>query len=359
MADANKIDYHFKNLVFEGGGVKGIAYVGALEVLEKEGILKDIERVAGTSAGAMVAVLIGLGYTAEEMKDILWKIKFSDFLDKSWWLVKNTERLIKNYGWYKGDFFRNLMADFIKEKTGDSEVTFKDVENMKKAGKPFRDIYLIGADLSTGFSKVFSASYTPDVKVADAARISMSIPLIFAAVKGINEDNHIYVDGGLLDNYAIKVFDRKNYITEKANIRKTEYYRKINKKLKESSIIKMERSIDSINEYVYNKETLGFRLDSKEEINLFIDPDAQPKTKEIKDIVDYTKALVTTLIDFQNNVHLHSDDWQRTIYIDTLGISSIDFNISDSKKQKLVNSGITHTEAYLEWYNSDEKKANK
>ena len=100
-------------------------------------------------------------------------------------------------------------------------------------------------------------------------------------------------------------------------------------------------------------------MDSKEEINLFIDPDAQPKTKEIKDIVDYTKALVTTLIDFQNNVHLHSDDWQRTIYIDTLGISSIDFNISDSKKQKLVNSGITHTEAYLEWYNSDEKKANK
>ena len=83
------------------------------------------------------------------------------------------------------------------------------------------------------------------------------------------------------------------------------------------------------------------------------------KNKEIKDIVDYTKALVTTLIDFQNNVHLHSDDWQRTIYIDTLGISSIDFNISDSKKQKLVNSGITHTEAYLEWYNSDEKKANK
>ena len=46
--------YHFRNLVFEGGGVKGIAYVGALEVLDQEGILKDIKRVAGTSAGAMV-----------------------------------------------------------------------------------------------------------------------------------------------------------------------------------------------------------------------------------------------------------------------------------------------------------------
>ena len=73
--------YKFKNLVFEGGGVKGIAYVGALEVLEKEQILGNIKRVAGTSAGAMVAVLIGLGYSAEELKDILWKINFRNFLD--------------------------------------------------------------------------------------------------------------------------------------------------------------------------------------------------------------------------------------------------------------------------------------
>ncbi len=63
----NNNKYHFKNLVFEGGGVKGIAYVGALEVLEKEGILGSIERVAGTSAGAMVAVLVALGYTATEL----------------------------------------------------------------------------------------------------------------------------------------------------------------------------------------------------------------------------------------------------------------------------------------------------
>ena len=68
--------YHFRNLVFEGGGVRGIAYVGALEVLDKEGILKDIKRVAGTSAGAMVAVLVGLRYTADELKEILWDLNF-------------------------------------------------------------------------------------------------------------------------------------------------------------------------------------------------------------------------------------------------------------------------------------------
>ena len=356
---SNPPKYHFKNLVFEGGGVKGIAYVGALEVLDQEGILKDIERVAGTSAGAMVAVLIGLGYSAEETKDILWKIKFRNFLDKSWGLIRNTERLVDDYGWYKGEFFRNLMAEYIQAKTGDGEITFKDIEKMKKEGKPFRDIYLIGADLSTGYSKVFSASTTPDVKVADAARISMSIPLVFAAVKGLNGDDHIYVDGGLLENYAIKVFDRKDYVVDEVNARKTEYYKKINKKLKSRNIITLERDINDVNEFVYNKETLGFRLDANEDINMFLDPNAKPKTKKIDDIISYTTALVTTLIDFQNNVHLHSDDWQRTVYIDTLGVSSLDFDISDSRKQKLVESGISHTKAYLEWYNNDEEKHNK
>ena len=355
----NPPKYHFKNLVFEGGGVKGIAYVGALDVLNEEGILQNIERVAGTSAGAMVAVLVGLGYTAEEMKDVLWNIKFRNFLDKSWGLIRNTGRLIEDYGWYKGEFFRDLMAGYIKAKTGDGEVTFKDIEKMRQEGKPFRDIYLIGADLSTGLSKVFSAATTPDVKVADAARISMSIPLIFAAVKGIKGDDHIYVDGGLLENYAIKVFDRKDYVVDEVNARKTEYYKKINKKLKSKNIITLERDINDVNEFVYNKETLGFRLDANEDINLFLDPNANPKTKKIDDIISYTTALVTTLIDFQNNVHLHSDDWQRTVYIDTLGVSSLDFDISDSRKQKLVESGISHTKAYLEWYNNDEEKHNK
>lgn len=345
--------YHFKNLVFEGGGVKGIAYVGALEALDQEGILKDIERVAGTSAGAMVAVLVGLGYTAKEIGDILWEINFQNFMDSSWGFVRDTKRFITDYGWYKGDFFRNLIAGYIEKKTKNGEITFKQLADEKK----YRDIYLIGADLSTGYSKVFSASFTPDVKVADAARISMSIPLFFAAVKGVNGDNHIYVDGGLLDNYAIKVFDRNNYVFNQTNARKTDYYKKINEKMKARNA--KLRKLDPVNEYVYNKETLGFRLDGQEEISMYLDPNAQPATKEIKSLFSYTKALVITLIDFQNNVHLHSDDWQRTIYIDSLGIGSTDFNISDQKKQNLVDSGRDFTQAYLDWYNNDEEKANK
>lgn len=340
--------YHFKNLVFEGGGVKGIAYVGALEVLDKEGILKNIKRVAGTSAGAMVAVLVGLNYTATEISEILWKLNFQNFLDDTFGYVRDIDRLINEYGWYKGDFFRELMAGYIKDKTGNGEITFKELAKAKK----YRDIYLIGADLSTGFSKVFCYDTTPDVKVADAARISMSIPLFFRAVQNINNDGHVYVDGGLLDNYPIKVFDRASFITKESNIRETEYYDKTNKSL--------SKRVDQLDKFVYNKETLGFRLDSKEEINKFLHPDMEmPIKNDIKTLFTYTKALVTTLIDFQNNVHLHSDDWQRTVYIDSLGVGSIDFKISDSKKKDLVKSGFDHTKKYLKWYNNGEKKANK
>ena len=58
----------FRNLIFEGGGVKGIAYVGALQVLEEHGILSDVVRVGGTSAGAINSVLLACDYTFNEKK---------------------------------------------------------------------------------------------------------------------------------------------------------------------------------------------------------------------------------------------------------------------------------------------------
>ena len=267
-------------------------------------------------------------------------------MDKSNFFVGNTTRLLKEYGWYKGDFFRKTMADLIQRKTGNGEITFGELA----ATKEYREIYLVGANLSTGLSEVFSHKTTPEMKVADAARISMSIPLFFASVKGGKKKDHIYVDGGLLENYPIKTFDQVDYIANANSIRRTEYYDTINTKCMQKGNAKTE--------YVYNKETLGFRLDSSDEISMYLGQ-GSAEVKEIKNFLGYTKALVTTLIDFQNNVHLHSDDWQRTIYIDTLGVGSVDFNISDEKKSDLLNSGKQYTESYLEWYNNDEEKANK
>ena len=326
--------------------MKGIAYVGALEVLEREGILQDIKRVAGTSAGAMMAVMVGLRYTADEVKEKLWKLNFMNFLDSSFGIVRDTKRLIDEYGWYKGEYFRNLIADLIEEKTGNGEMTFKELADTKK----FRDIYLVGVDLSTGISKTFcNDKVSGGMKVADAARISMSIPLFFASVK---RGGHVYVDGGLLDNYSIKTFDQVDFVDDKKhNIRRTEYYEKLNTR-------KAVQAKIGDNHYIYNKETLGFRLDAKEDISMYLSH-TETVRNPINTFFTYSKALITTLIDFQDNVHLHSDDWQRTVYIDTLGVRAIDFDISDVKKQKLLDSGRQYTEAYLEWYNNEEEKANK
>lgn len=68
--------YHFRNLVFEGGGIKGIAYAGALMELEKRGILDEIIRVGGTSAGAITATLVALGYKNKEIAHIVMNMNF-------------------------------------------------------------------------------------------------------------------------------------------------------------------------------------------------------------------------------------------------------------------------------------------
>ena len=57
-----------ENLVFEGGGVRGIAFTGAIQCLEEKGILKNVKRFAGSSAGALAATMLALNYNASEFK---------------------------------------------------------------------------------------------------------------------------------------------------------------------------------------------------------------------------------------------------------------------------------------------------
>src|SRR5438105_15119715 len=72
-----------RNLVLKGGGVRGVAYVGALEELDRFGVLEGVERVAGASAGGITAVLLGLGYSVEEIKEIVEnEVDFAMLLDK-------------------------------------------------------------------------------------------------------------------------------------------------------------------------------------------------------------------------------------------------------------------------------------
>jgi NTE family protein len=101
----------FRNLVFEGGGVKGIAYVGAIQVLAQRGALTGIRRVGGTSAGAINALILTLGYDLGEQKTILESTDFSRFMDDSFGVIRDIRRLATKFGWYKGDFFSGWIGD--------------------------------------------------------------------------------------------------------------------------------------------------------------------------------------------------------------------------------------------------------
>ena len=167
------MQYPFKNLVFEGGGVKGIAYVGALRKLEERNILGNIERVGGTSAGAINAVLVALGYTIEETQDVLWKLDFNEFMDDSWGYARDARRVLKEYGWHKGDFFRDWMGKVVKKKTGNPHSTFHDLAKDDK----FHDLYLVGTNLSTGFSEVFSCEHTARMLMPPFLRRAQPMPV--------------------------------------------------------------------------------------------------------------------------------------------------------------------------------------
>src|SRR5262249_266067 len=99
-------------LVLKGGGVKGIAYVGALEVLEEYGY--HFNHFVGTSAGAISAALLAVGYTSEELEHILSKTNFTEFKDG--WLLPSILLLPIYKGLYRGEAFRIWLENHLREK---------------------------------------------------------------------------------------------------------------------------------------------------------------------------------------------------------------------------------------------------
>ena len=332
--------YGFKNLVFEGGGVKGIAYVGAMEIMEAKGVLANITRVGGTSAGAINAVLAALNYSNAEVRQIMETMNFNDFMDDDIGVLRDVNRLTEDFGWFKGDFFLDWVGDLIEKKSGNRNLTFKGLKS-HEAG--FRDLYVCATNLSTHFSEVFSADHTPSIRVADAVRMSMSIPLFFKAVKQ-NSGKDVYVDGGVLRNFPIKLFDRQKYIDEADQ---PQFMEQPEAYVEQTKDLHAEHPKSS--PYVVNNQTLGFRLDTKAEIATFRYGE-DPSHYKIDSFFDFAKHLMNTMMDAELARHLESDDWKRTIYIDTLGVKTTEFDIDDEKKSKLVHSGMVGAEKFFDWY---------
>lgn len=288
----------FKNLVFEGGGVLGIAYAGAIKVLEEREILNNIENVAGTSAGSIVATLVAMKFNAAEIKEIINYTNFKSFQD-----FFNPFRLFQSYGIFKGKTIINWLEGIIAKKGLKKDSTFKD---FREAG--FLNLCIFATDLNEKNIKKFSFETTPNVILVEAIRASISIPLYFEAYKfkNNNPDEHLYIDGGVVYNYPLTTFD-----------------------------------INGIS----NFETIGFHLDTLNKTDIEILTYNHP--------FKYISRLLSTSLKAQNVLLNNStDDLKRTVKIDDFDISVTDFNISDQNKEKLYQSGILYTNLYLDNYDN-------
>lgn len=325
----------FRNLVFEGGGVKGIAYAGAIDVLERNtDFMPGIQRVAGTSAGAITAAILALGATSKDVERILGGTDFNDFMDNSWLIFQDLYRFLTKFGWYRGDAFGEWMKEQIHSLVGDKTLTFGQLRQMAAEDSKYKELTMVSSNLTLKLPQIFNADTTPDQEIWEAARMSMSIPLFFQAYR--NGDNQVLIDGGVTWNYPIDIFDRKEYLSDPSN---------------KSLTLKTETEHAKWEDQTYNKETLGFRVDSQNEIDA-IERRKRMPPMEIHKLTDYFKAFLGFMYDMANKAHLRERDKDRTVFINSLGIKTAEFNLSEQDIQDLVQSGRDSTEHYLQWFNS-------
>lgn len=210
--------YDYKNLVLEGGGVRGLAYAGVFSVLEEKGILQQIEKIGGSSAGSIAGMLISIGYTASEIDSLMMELPLQKFNDGYGGLVGKYARFKKNYGMYKGEAFEKWLKDMVVHKTGNPLFNFKQLHELHLKNNLYKDLYCTATNLSKQQLEIFSFENTPSMPIALAARISAGIPLYFEPIA--LDDNlqkikrsdttsfiNYYVDGGMLCNYPISMFD--------------------------------------------------------------------------------------------------------------------------------------------------------
>jgi len=308
---------NIKNIVFEGAGIRGIAYCGAIQELENRGALPLIEKVGGTSAGAITAMCVSLGYSSLEIAELLYSTDFSKFNDGKFFFAGGINRINKYFGWYRGEKLVKWLEKIIAKKTGNADISF---EELYATG--FKDLYITATALNSQKLVILSRKTYPLMKVKDAVRISISIPLYFEAVFMDKEGRtfrhpknkqglDVMVDGGFIANFPIKIFD---------SIKNT----------------------NSQNFVVFNNSTLGFRIDNDKQI----ENDRQHKDladMPVSNLKEYGTAFYNMVIENLNRQTLSENDWQRTVSISDGAIGPRLRKLSESEITALIENGRVAT----------------
>ncbi len=237
-------------LVIKGGGYKGIAYGGVLEQAEEDDLfmLQELTSVSGTSIGAIVALLIGCGMTAQDIKNTLFR------LDLRGLIIKNLGR--GRLGLSSGKALYDFLSDVL-QKLFDQTLNFDSALNRRKdptdptylkaemvthrdldeynrqcekLGKPqpFKDMHFIGMEQATHKKVIHNLENFPDSPVLGGGLASATLPGILQArvlhkvvidastgrrslepIRHKNGNHYKLVDGGLLANFSFDPVDHK------------------------------------------------------------------------------------------------------------------------------------------------------
>jgi len=307
------------DLVFEGGGVKGIAFGGALKALADADY--EIKNVAGTSAGAIAAALVAAGYDAEELDALLQAMPFKKFQDESGidrFPGGKLVSLLSELGVYEGKFFQTWITERLADK---DVVTFGDLLN-PDADPDDPDqrwrLRVIASDVTNRRLLVLPKDaprlgVEPDeLNVGYAVRMSMSIPIFFEPVVHENGgEKTVIVDGGMLSNFPVWLFDRKG---------KRPRWPTFGLLLAEPE----------------PREEIGKRLDNEQQIG------------ERGSIVDYVKDMALTMLAAHDRLYLDNATYARTVPVPTLGVGTTEFDISEDRIQALRDSGEGAMKAFLD-----------
>ena len=200
---------HYKNLVLEGNGMAGLAYIGALKILEERDVIKDIESFAGTSSGAIMASLISIGYTSEEIYNISQDLDWKNMVKRRSWFFQ-LFHFWNKYGLFKYDNIEKTLKSFFLRKLGKTDVTFQEHYEITN-----KELVLVGVNVNKRRPEYFSKNTTPNMSVITAIKISSSFPFIFDPVK---YNDMLYIDGGMMNNFPIEYYGVHNKETIGINL---------------------------------------------------------------------------------------------------------------------------------------------
>lgn len=287
------------DLVFSGGGVKAIAFIGVVEALEERGI--KVRRVAGTSAGALVGALVAAGYTSYEIKTMLPALSQLFFKEnRQTSRMPSWVRWIQLY-WKKGLYTGDGLLDWLEVKLREKGIhTFGDL--------PHGSFKMVASDLTAGRMIVLpddAVYYGKDpqgMSVAKAVRMSASLPFFYQPVRLMKGKKvHVIVDGGVLSNFPIWLLEEKG----------------------------QSQSIPII----------GFQLqiDNKNKAE-----------RKINNVIELYSALFITMKEAHDARHVDKIAKKNVLIIPVPDMSPANVSLSINEMHALIQSGRAHTLAYLD-----------